>query len=241
MPDLEQVDDRHDRAGDERSLDGRLGVAGEKGRKAAVAQDHHDRAVVDVALGKRRNGVRIGRVQDLEGRGGIQGVGLPRAGKRDIQRRLRGCVGKQVVMRGVLEGDPRVKEGADLESVEGLDQPRNVVLVRVAEHHEVNASRVERQICTDSTQGDLWIRTAVDEHRRAGRRLDQDRVALADVEDGHVQEPVGPRRDGDDDQHDQEPAADGQRPEDASSDIRGTTAGRLRLGGRPLAIRPERP
>ena len=93
MADLEQVHDRHDSASDEHCLDRRFGVAGEEGHKAAVAQDHHHRAVVNVALGKRRNGVRTGGVDDLEGRGGIQGEGLLRAGKRHIQRRFGGRVG----------------------------------------------------------------------------------------------------------------------------------------------------
>ena len=121
-----------------------------------------------------------------------------RAGKRESSV---GSValGKQMVMGRGSRRRPGMKKVADLESAEGLDKPRNVVLVRVAEHDDIDPSRMERQVRTDPTQRELRIRTAVDEHRRAARRLHQDRVSLADVEDGHVQEPVGPRRDRDDD------------------------------------------
>ena len=71
---------------------------------------------------------------------------------------------------------------ADPEAVEHVDEPGDVVLVRVAEHEQVDAAGEERQVRADPAQRELGIRAAVDEHRRAARRLDQDRVALADVE-----------------------------------------------------------
>lgn len=225
MSDLEQVHDRKDAASDEHCLDRRLGVAGEEGGEPTVAQDHHHRAVVDVALGERRGRIGLGGIEDLDRRRGIEREDRAGSRERAGQDRLGGSIGEQAVMRRVLEPDPGVKERADLESVEGVDQPRDVVLVWVAEHHHADPSRVERQVRTNPTQRELRIGTAVDEHGRAGRRLDQDRVALADVEDGDVEPTVGPRRDGDGDEHDQEPSANGEGPQDASRDRREGPAG----------------
>lgn len=58
MANLEQVDIRHQAAPQQQRLDRRLGVAGQQGSEAAVAEEQHHRAVVDVALRKRRR--RIG-------------------------------------------------------------------------------------------------------------------------------------------------------------------------------------
>jgi hypothetical protein len=62
VSDFQQVDARHDAAGQEGRFDRRLGVAGEQGGEAAVAQDEHHRTVVDVALGQRSRGIGRRRV-----------------------------------------------------------------------------------------------------------------------------------------------------------------------------------
>jgi hypothetical protein len=54
MADLQHVDGRHELPAQQRCLDRSLGVPGEQRAEGAVAQDEHDGAVVDVAVGERR-------------------------------------------------------------------------------------------------------------------------------------------------------------------------------------------
>lgn len=58
VTDLQHVNRPQCIASQERRLDRRLGVAGQQGSEAAVAEEQHHRAVVDVALRKQRR--RIG-------------------------------------------------------------------------------------------------------------------------------------------------------------------------------------
>jgi hypothetical protein len=53
VADLEQIDGWDRPAGQQRGFDGRFGVAGEDRGEAAVADEHHHRPIVDVALGQR--------------------------------------------------------------------------------------------------------------------------------------------------------------------------------------------
>jgi len=151
MSDLEHVDSRQEAAIDQRALDRSFGITGEERREAAVAKEHHDRAVVDVAFGQWRRGIRIGRVQDLDRRCRVEGEHLPGAGEGYIQRRFRGCIGKQVVMRRVLEGDAGMEQGINPEPVEDVDEAGHMVLMGMAENHDVNSPGEERQIRPEST------------------------------------------------------------------------------------------
>jgi hypothetical protein len=91
-----------------------------------------------------------------------------------------------------------------------------VVLVRMRQHQQVDASHEERQVRADAAQRQLRIRPAVDEHRRSARRLDQDGVALADIERGDVQASIWLRAERDRQQHGDEADADRQRAKDAA-------------------------
>ena len=59
---------------------------------------------------------------------------------------------------------------------------------------QVDAAGEEGQVGAEAAERELRVRPAVDEHGGAARRLDQDRVALADVEHRDVQAAIGPRR-----------------------------------------------
>jgi hypothetical protein len=190
VADLQHVHRRQDTTGHERCLDWRLRIPGQQRGEAAVAEQHHDRAVVDVAFGQWRGRIGLARVQDLDRRGRIQCERLPRAAERSVQHRFGGRLGQEMVVGRILECDAGVEEGTNAESFEHADQAGDVILVRVAEHQNVDPMGVERQVRAQATQGQLRIGTAVDEHRGAGGRLDQDRVALADVEHGQVQPSV---------------------------------------------------
>ena len=77
MTDLQEVDGWQQAAGQQGRLDGFLGVAGQERREAAVTEEHHDRAVIDVTLGQRCQGVGCRRVDDLDRRCRVEGQHLP--------------------------------------------------------------------------------------------------------------------------------------------------------------------
>ena len=238
VPDLEDVDRRQEPARDERRLYRRLGVAGQQGREAAHPQEQHDRAVVDVALGKGRCRIGLARIQHLD-RGRLpepKGV----SGAQDPNR-YRGVVriGHQAAVGDVGEGDARVENRADPEAVEHVHEPRDVVLVRVAEHEQVDAAGEEGQVPANASQGELRVRPPVDEHRGSIGGLDQNRVALADGEHRQMQQAVRLRRDRDDEQHSHQRSPDRRGPHDPSQDLGRGRAGRFEPGRRgPVADGP---
>ncbi len=192
VPDLEHVDGRQEATLEQHGLDGGLRVAGQQCGECAVAKEHHHRAVVDIAFRQGRCRVDVGRVQDLDPGRLVERELL--AGTRQHHRRGRpkGGIGQQAVGSWILEGDAGVDQRTHPEAPERVDQTGHMILVRMAQDQKVDAAREERQIGTQPAEGQLGIRAAVDEHRRPCGRLDQDRVALPDVEHGQVQVAVGP-------------------------------------------------
>ena len=104
-----------------------------------------------------------------------------------------------------------------------------MILVRVGEDEQVDPAIPRRQSRVERDEQPVRVRPAVDQQATAATALDEDRVALADVEDRHPDAAVGPVRRRDDDGRD----ADGHaRPRAAGS----------AAGGRRLpAARPARP
>lgn len=196
VADLQHVDRRDEAAADEQLLDRRLRIAGEQDGEPSVAQDADQRAVVDVAVEERSRGVGIGREQDLEAGRGIEGHDVPGAGEGDPDAACVG-IGQQAVVRRVGVRDPGVQHETDPVAGEHLNQPENVIRVRMAEHQDVDLSDVEGERTSELSQRALGVRPAVDQHRRPVGRLDEDRVALADVERRDVQPSVRLGGDGD--------------------------------------------
>lgn len=190
VADLQDVDHRDEAARDEERLDRGFGVAGEEGAEATVAQGRNHRAVVDVTLEQRRRGVGIGRKKDLESRLRVEGhdVAGTRQNDRDAATRR---IGQEAIVRGVRVGDSGMDHQPDAVPGQDLDQPEQMVGMRVAEEQHVDGPGVERELPAELAQRPLRVRPAVDEHRRPARRLDQDRVTLADVERGEVKVAVG--------------------------------------------------
>ncbi|HEX7195394.1 MAG TPA: hypothetical protein VF364_01025, partial [Candidatus Limnocylindria bacterium] len=92
MPDLEQVDRRKDPSVDEDGLDRRLGIPGQQRVEPAVAEEHDQRAVVDVALRQGSRRIGVGGIQDLDGRGPIQHELLAGPCQHHRGRRLEGGI-----------------------------------------------------------------------------------------------------------------------------------------------------
>ena len=94
----------------------------------------------------------------------------------------------------------RLDDLADSVSVQQQRQPGDVILVRVGQHHHVEPAVPCRNALAEERHESVWIRTGVDQHSPAVGSLEQDRVALADVEHRHVQPTI---RAGAVDQHQQ--------------------------------------
>ena len=193
VADLEDIDRSDQATRDECGLDRRLGVTGQQCREAAHLEQQHDRSVVDVALGKRRVDVGLCRIEDGGGGARSEIEALARA-CQDGRDGGSGRIGHQAVVGRVLERDPGVQHGADAVAIQHVDEPGDVVLVRMADHEHVDPSGEERQVRPDPSQRQLGVRPAVDERRRAVGRLDQDGVPLPDVEHREMQQPVRTRR-----------------------------------------------
>lgn len=142
MADLQQVDDRQATT-DQHAFDRCLGVAGQQRREPAVPERHHHRAVVDVALRQRRRGIGVGRVEDLDRHGRVEQEPLAGPRERRVDEVLRG-IGDEPVVRRILERDSGVQHGADPEAIEDVHQSGDVILVRMAQHEQVDPTREER-------------------------------------------------------------------------------------------------
>jgi hypothetical protein len=192
VADLEHVDRRDQPALDEQPLDRRLRVAGQQRRESAVAHERDDRAIVDVAFGQRQECIGFGRVDDLEAGGCVEVEDRAGTGQSELGLGLDAGIGQELVVGMVVVADARVEHRVDPVAGQHMDQPGHMILVRMAEEHELDAASEEGERSTHAPQRELGVGPAVDERGGTGRCLDEDRVALADVQDGQVQAPVGP-------------------------------------------------
>ena len=129
-----------------------------------------------------------------------------------------------------------------LVAVEEESQPGHVIFVRVGQDDGVDPSVPRRNASIEGDQQAVRVWPAIDQQASTARALDQDGVALTDVEDGDARHAAGPsHRDaaGDDHSHDQ---PHGGRPADGSARIVVSPARRSDLGRLPDARgRFERP
>ena len=215
VTDLEHVDLRDRSAREQRALDWCLGVAGQQRREACVREQQDDRAVVDVAVRQWRGRLGCAGVEHRHIGRRVERDALSGAGDDD-RRRGPVRIGQQTLEGWILVANARLEDGADAEAVEHVDQSGDVILVRMGQHQQVDASREERQVRADAAKGQLRIRATVDQHGGAAGCLDQDGVALSDVERGEVQPPVGLRAERDRQQHPDQSDGDRQRPHQPS-------------------------
>ncbi len=103
-----------------------------------------------------------------------------------------------------------------------------MVLVGMGQDEEVDPPVPRREPRVERDEQAVRVRAAVDQETTAATALDQDRVTLADVEDGHPDPPIRPIRRRDEDHDD----AEGQRG--------GDEAGGPRSVGSPPGRRPRR-
>lgn len=83
-----------------------------------------------------------------------------------------------------------MQNDADSVALQHIDQPSDVVLVGMRQEQDVDASREVRPRGPQAAKRELRVNAAVHQDRAAHGGLDQDRVALPDVERGEMQAAV---------------------------------------------------
>ena len=181
--DLEQVDPG-DRLAQVR-VDLLLDVAGQQEPSALDRTEQHDRHVVDAAPGVGRLGrdLAAARPQDLE---------TDLVDRHPVTRRKqhggRAPDPRQLGGPGRIPGTRAAHAGLedlfDPVPAEQQREARDVVLVRVGQHDRVEPAIPGRDQAVELDEQAIGIRAAVDQEAPAVGALDENRVALADIEDG---------------------------------------------------------
>ena len=179
--DLEQVD-RRQATREERRVHVLLEVAREQESEPAGLAQEHDRGVVDalaIRRGSRRDGFRV-RPENAEAdpvdRQSIPGrepAARRPARLEHVEPRL---VAGSTSRQAGFVGAPHPV------SLEDQRQARNVVLVGMGEHDDVDPAIPRRQPLVERLQESSRVRPAVDHHPPAATALDEDRVALPDIQ-----------------------------------------------------------
>jgi hypothetical protein len=190
MGDLEQVHPGQAARQQDR-VDLLLDVACQQEALGAERPEEDDRDVVDrrPAIGwVSWDGVPVGP-QHLET---DRVEAQPIAGREELRGpAFEGEAGPEGVIRGTRPDHARLEDPPDPVAVDEPGQTASVILVRMAQDQDVDSpipwwdSRVELE---DQT---IWIGTPVDQHPGTAIALDEDRIALADVEDRDVDPAVG--------------------------------------------------
>ena len=229
---LEQVDAGHP-SSKELRIDALLDVTHEQEPLRSDLPEEHDRDVVDrcPAVG-RPLGYPVGvRPEDAQ---------PDRVERQPIARRqpsARGPAVRECLAPGLVSRPrphhARLVDAPDAVPLEHQGQPGDVVLVRVAEHEDVDPAVPWRQAFVQRDQEPRRIRSAIDHEPATPPALDQDPVALADIEHHDPSEPVRSM-----DDHEPEP----ERRDDEGSrrELREASAGTCPAGVAPDPARAAR-
>jgi hypothetical protein len=162
-----------------------LDVAREQEPMAGHRAEQDDRHVVDPGAGVRwLAGHRTRhRPQDLE-RDVVDGEPIS-GGEEGARNRTSGqfCCPRRV--SGTGPDHPRLECATHPIPLEQHREPGNVVLMRVRQDDSVEPAIPWRDQPIELDEQPVGIRSAVDQQAPAARALDEDRVALPDVEDRH--------------------------------------------------------
>ena len=118
------------------------------------------------------------------------------SGEAQTDRRARGTeTPRPGGVAGTRPVHPRFEDASDAVALEQERQAGDMVLVRMAQDDRVDAAVPRRDPAIERHEQAVGIGSAVDEQAAAARALDQDRIALPDVEDRDPCERAGCRRD----------------------------------------------
>jgi hypothetical protein len=190
---LEEIE-RRQAATEELRVDAFLDIAREQEPLAGGLAEQHDGHVVDRrsaigwmqghAVGVRPQDAEVDRVerQLVAGR-------QPPMWRAALGEDRRPCV---VARPG--PGHARLVDPPDPIPSEQRREARDVVLVRVREHEDVDPPVPRRQALVEGDEQSRRVRAAIHDHPTAPIALDQDPVALSDIEHDDVDRPVRPIR-----------------------------------------------
>lgn len=188
---LEHVDPGES-ARDQRGVHVVLGVTREQEAVPGCLTEQHNRRVVDSAAGAAgiQRHVAAARPEHAERHvAHVQHVAL---GKH---RARRGVALPQGQVPGVPPGaaaaHPRLKHAANAVSLQRPDQPGDVILMRVRQHHDIQSPIPRRHHGVQFCQQARGVRAAIHEHAPPVAALHKDGVALADVEHDQSVRPTG--------------------------------------------------
>jgi hypothetical protein len=194
----------------ERRVDLLLDVAGEEEPVAGDRAEEDDRDVVDPgsAVGWRLGdapGVRPQDPQldvvDRETVTGHEDAALDPACREG---------GVEGDVAGARPDHPGLEHALHPVAAEEAHQPGGVILMGVAEDDDVDAAIPGRQVLVEGDEDAARVGPTVDEEAGATPALEQDRVALPDVEDGQPGDAVGSMDDRDRERDDRDGQATGE-------------------------------
>lgn len=208
MRDLEEVEAPAvpDARRHELRVDGLLDVSHQQQAASAEAQIEDSGHVVDARAGVRwlERHAATRRPPDLDGRAvDAKSVAGGEATPVDVQS-VEGGVEGRVARPRPVHAD--LGHGPDPISLEQDGQARDVILVRMRQHDQIDAPVPGRQSFVEHDQQTVRVGTTVDEHPGPGVALDEDGISLSDIEDRHVEATVwsrARRQPGADDDHGQ--------------------------------------
>ena len=216
MGDFEQVEPAtiRDTGGQQLRIDGFLDVACEQQAACAEVHIQDGRDVVDArtGVGRLERDLPSDRPADVD-RGAVQLEVIAGSQPASLEREaIESLVEGGVAGARAARAD--LGHRADAVALQEQRQAGDMILVRVGEHHEIESSVPRRQSFIEDDEESIGIGAAVDQHAAAGVPLDQDGIALSDVEDRHPQASIRPGRTrqggaADEDGQGQEPCAPG--------------------------------
>jgi hypothetical protein len=214
--DLEQID-RREALGEQRRVDVLLDVPGQQEAPLTHHPEQHHRHVVDAAAGIRWFGRDLATDgpqhphRDLVDRQPVSGPDRQAWRRPGSSQSIDpGCVA------GSRTAHAGLQDATDPIAIEQQGQPGNMVLVGMREDDRVQPPVPRGDASVELDEEAVRIRPAVDQESTAVGSLDEDRVALTDVEDRDPCHARWPRHDhaagdrhGDDQGHGRHPAGRG--------------------------------
>ncbi|HYH92176.1 MAG TPA: hypothetical protein VD763_03370, partial [Candidatus Saccharimonadales bacterium] len=183
MGDLEDVE-AWQAGSEQRWVDPFLDVAGQQEPTIADAAEEHDRDVVDARPRVRRRGwdLAADRPQDPQ----VQLVDTDAIPGRKPQSDRRTGSGEPLRKGGIAgpwPAHPRLEDLPDPVPIEEQRKAGDMVLVRMREDHRIDPAVPRRDPPIEPHEQSVRVGAAVDEQAATTRPLDEDRVALPDIED----------------------------------------------------------
>jgi hypothetical protein len=188
MGDLEQIEPRQ-LLGQQRRVDRLLDVTREQESVVADRPQEDDRHVVDprAPIGRLERDLAADRPEDPE----VDVVDREPVARGETQahrRTSRSQPRQPGRVAGSRPAHPGLEDASHLIPIEQPGEAGHVVLVRVREDHAIDAPVPRRDSLVEHDEQAARIWAAIDEEPTAARALDEDRVALSDVEHAHARD-----------------------------------------------------